>query len=41
MNDVIFKIEFPKFTVFKFYLIASGGELTSTYFGDLINSNLL
>jgi hypothetical protein len=29
MNDVIFKIEFPKFTLFNFYLIAFGGELNS------------
>jgi hypothetical protein len=33
MNDVILMIEFPKFTIFNFYLIAFGGVLNSTDFG--------
>jgi hypothetical protein len=41
MNDVILMIEFYKFTLFNFYLIAFGGVLNSTHFGDSLNSNLL
>jgi hypothetical protein len=32
MNDVIFKIDLPKSSLFKFYFIAVGGELNSTHF---------
>jgi hypothetical protein len=41
INDVIFKIEFPKFTLLNFYLIGLGGEVHSTYFGGSIHSILL
>ena len=34
MNDVILMIEFPKSTPINFYLIALGGVLNSTRFGD-------
>jgi hypothetical protein len=41
MNDVIFSIELPKSTFFKFYLISFGEVFNSTHFGDSIHSNLL
>ena len=34
LNDVMLMIEFPKFTLSNFNLIASGGVLNSTHFGD-------
>jgi hypothetical protein len=41
MNDVILMIEFPKFTIFNFNLIAFGKVLNSAHFGDSLNLNLL
>jgi hypothetical protein len=34
MNGVIFEIEFPRFTIFCFYLVAFGGVVNSTHFRD-------
>jgi hypothetical protein len=36
MNDVIFRIDFPKSSLFNFYLIAFGGLLNFTHFGVLL-----
>ena len=41
MNDVNFKIDFPKFSLFNFYLIGFGGVFNFTHFGDLFDTNLL
>ena len=41
INEVIFKIEFPKLTLSIFYLIAFGRVLNSMHFGDSLNSNVL
>jgi hypothetical protein len=41
MNDVIFRIDFLKSSLFNFYLIAFGGVFTSMHFGDLLHTNLL
>jgi hypothetical protein len=41
INDVILKIDFPKFTLFNFNLTAFGGVLNSTHFGASLHSNLL
>ena len=40
-NDLIFKIEFLKFTLFNFYLIAFCGVINSTHFGDSLHLNIL
>jgi hypothetical protein len=40
MNDVILMIEFPKFTLFNFYLIAFCGVLNPRHFGNLFYFNL-
>jgi hypothetical protein len=41
MNDVILMIEFLKFTLSNFNLIAFDGVLNYTHFGYLLHSNLL
>jgi hypothetical protein len=41
MNDVIFKIEFLKFTLFIIFSNEFGRVLNSTHFGDTLHSNLL
>ena len=40
-NDVIFRIDFPKSSLFNFYLIAFRKVFNSTNFGDLLHLNLL
>ena len=39
INDVNLMIQFLKFILFNYYLIAFGGVLNSTHFGDSLNSN--
>ena len=41
MNDVIFMLEFPKFTLSNFYMNAFDRVLNSTDNGDTLHFNLL